>query len=154
MCLAIIWFGSKPRATKWEHDCSQNCANAIGIKPGQWIKKKETVGKKHSQQIPKTFFFSSKNACFFKRFKIETFFFQFTDNRGQTLSILSFVPVIDDEGKYLTCRAENPWIPESALEDSFRLTVHCEYLFKSFFFCPRGEISEWLITADSWVCPS
>ncbi|XP_043801370.1 hemicentin-2-like isoform X4 [Apis laboriosa] len=42
---------------------------------------------------------------------------------NQTLSILSFVPSIDDDGKYLTCRAENPVIPESALEDRWRLDV-------------------------------
>ncbi|KAL6255996.1 hypothetical protein P5V15_013231 [Pogonomyrmex californicus] len=42
---------------------------------------------------------------------------------NQTLSILSFVPTIEDDGKYLTCRAENPNIPDSALEDKWRLDV-------------------------------
>jgi neural cell adhesion molecule len=37
---------------------------------------------------------------------------------------LTFAPVIDDDGKYLTCRAENPSIPDSALEDKWRLNVH------------------------------
>ncbi|BES90972.1 CD80-like C2-set immunoglobulin domain [Nesidiocoris tenuis] len=41
-----------------------------------------------------------------------------------SVSILSFVPGIDDDGKYLTCRSENPWIPESALEDKWKLNVH------------------------------
>nr|CAD7586356.1 unnamed protein product [Timema genevievae] len=48
----------------------------------------------------------------------------FSEDGGQNLSILTFVPVIDDDGKYLTCRAENPSIPESALEDKWRLNVH------------------------------
>ncbi|XP_070169950.1 neural cell adhesion molecule 1 [Polyergus mexicanus] len=42
---------------------------------------------------------------------------------NQSLSILSFVPTIDDDGKYLTCRAENPAISDSALEDKWRLDV-------------------------------
>ncbi|KDR21492.1 hypothetical protein L798_04051, partial [Zootermopsis nevadensis] len=41
-----------------------------------------------------------------------------------SVSVLSFVPVIDDDGKYLTCRAENPEISDSALEDRWRLNVH------------------------------
>ncbi|KAL6432586.1 hypothetical protein ACFW04_006862 [Cataglyphis niger] len=42
---------------------------------------------------------------------------------NQTLSILSFVPTIEDDGKYLTCRAENLAISDSALEDKWRLDV-------------------------------
>lgn len=42
---------------------------------------------------------------------------------NQSLSILSFVPTIEDDGKYLTCRAENPAISDSALEDKWRLDV-------------------------------
>ncbi|ERL85567.1 hypothetical protein D910_02986, partial [Dendroctonus ponderosae] len=49
----------------------------------------------------------------------------FAEQNNQSLSILNFVPVIDDDGKYLTCRAENPTIPDSALEDKWRLNVHC-----------------------------
>nr|CAI5829045.1 unnamed protein product [Callosobruchus analis] len=54
------------------------------------------------------------------------FLFQFSEKNNHSLSILTFVPVIDDDGKYLTCRAENPSIPDSALEDKWRLNVHCK----------------------------
>lgn len=54
-------------------------------------------------------------------------FFQYSEQNNQTLSILTFVPVIEDDGKYLTCRAENPSIPDSALEDKWRLNVHCKF---------------------------
>lgn len=50
-------------------------------------------------------------------------FFQFPPENNQSLSILSYVPSIDDDGKYLTCRAENPAIPDSIKEDKWRLDV-------------------------------
>lgn len=60
------------------------------------------------------------------------FYFQFAEQNNQSLSILTFVPVIEDDGKYLTCRAENPSIPDSALEDKWRLNVYCKYKSKIF----------------------
>lgn len=42
------------------------------------------------------------------------------------VSIMSFKPTVEDDGKYLTCRAENPPIENSALEDKWRLNVHCK----------------------------
>ncbi|XP_015518297.1 hemicentin-1 isoform X3 [Neodiprion lecontei] len=47
----------------------------------------------------------------------------YSTENNQSLSILSFVPMIDDDGKYLTCRAENPVIPDSVKEDKWRLDV-------------------------------
>ncbi|XP_058467805.1 titin [Malaya genurostris] len=48
----------------------------------------------------------------------------FAETGNQSLSVLSFTPTVDDDGKYLTCRAENPLIPDSAIEDKWRLVVH------------------------------
>ncbi|CAH0400396.1 unnamed protein product [Chilo suppressalis] len=48
---------------------------------------------------------------------------KFSEN-NETLSILSLVPSMEDDGKYLTCRAENPKIKDSAIEDKWRLNVH------------------------------
>lgn len=52
---------------------------------------------------------------------------QYSADGNHSVSVLGFVPAIDDDGKYLTCRAENPSIPDSALEDRWRLDVQCEY---------------------------
>ncbi|GAB0092793.1 uncharacterized protein DMENIID0001_078290 [Sergentomyia squamirostris] len=48
----------------------------------------------------------------------------FSEAGNQSLSVLTFTPTVDDDGKILTCRAENPFIADSALEDSWRLVVH------------------------------
>lgn len=47
-----------------------------------------------------------------------------SEEGNQSVSVLSFIPSIEDDGKYLTCRAENPEINDSALEDRWRLNVH------------------------------
>ncbi|XP_052899973.1 hemicentin-1 [Anopheles moucheti] len=48
----------------------------------------------------------------------------FSETGNQSLSVISYTPTVDDDGKYLTCRAENPLIPDSAIEDKWRLVVH------------------------------
>ncbi|XP_043581666.1 hemicentin-1-like isoform X3 [Bombus pyrosoma] len=48
----------------------------------------------------------------------------FADSPNITRSVLSYVPTMEDDGKYLICRAENPVVPNSALEDKWRLLVH------------------------------
>ncbi|KOB78250.1 Uncharacterized protein OBRU01_02793, partial [Operophtera brumata] len=47
----------------------------------------------------------------------------FSEN-NETLSVLTLVPGVEDDGKYLTCRAENKHIQESAIEEKWRLNVH------------------------------
>ncbi|PBC32430.1 Cell adhesion molecule [Apis cerana cerana] len=48
----------------------------------------------------------------------------FADSPNITRSVLSYVPTMEDDGKYLTCRAENPVVPDSALENRWRLLVY------------------------------
>lgn len=54
------------------------------------------------------------------------FLLQFLEAGNHSLSVLAFTPTIEDDGKFLTCRSENPFIPESSIEDKWRLLVHCE----------------------------
>lgn len=42
-------------------------------------------------------------------------------------SSVTFVPGIEDGGQYLTCRAENPELPASIMEDTLKLDVQCEF---------------------------
>lgn len=71
------------------------------------------------------FFHVKRSFCFGKAF-FSSRSLQYPSENNQSISILEFVPGIDDDGKYLTCRAENPLIPNSALEDKWYLDVHYE----------------------------
>ncbi|GIY64428.1 ig-like domain-containing protein [Caerostris darwini] len=42
-----------------------------------------------------------------------------------TTSVLTITPTSDDNGKFLYCQADNPAIPGSAIEDGWKLDVHC-----------------------------
>lgn len=44
-----------------------------------------------------------------------------------TLSELSFVPTTEDDGKSITCRAENPNVTGLFLETSWKIDVVCKY---------------------------
>ncbi|CAM1332075.1 Uncharacterised protein r2_g4104 [Pycnogonum litorale] len=44
-------------------------------------------------------------------------------NKDMTTSVQSFIPSSDDHGKYLSCRAENPSMSGSAIENGYRLEV-------------------------------
>lgn len=43
-----------------------------------------------------------------------------------TVSVMSFVPTLDDDNKPLTCRAENPNVTALHLETSWTISVVCE----------------------------
>lgn len=49
-----------------------------------------------------------------------------------TRSELSFVPSTEDDGKSITCRAENPKVTGLFLETTWKLDVVCK---SCFFYC-------------------
>jgi len=58
-----------------------------------------------------------------------------------TLSRVNFSPHAADHGQTITCRAENVDMAK-AIEDSLRLSVHCEYnlLYKSSYFYAEVQL--------------
>lgn len=50
-----------------------------------------------------------------------------------TGSVLSYHPKIEDQGKFLSCRAENPQIPDSGVEKGFTLNLHRKSPFQLFY---------------------
>lgn len=51
-----------------------------------------------------------------------------SDGGNLTVSTLHLVPTPNDDGKILSCRAENPAVPNSAIEDEWTIRVHCKYI--------------------------
>lgn len=62
--------------------------------------------------------------------KLIWFHFHFQDEimNNTTRSELSFVPSTEDDGKSLTCRAENPNVTGLFLETAWKLDVVCKYI--------------------------
>lgn len=50
------------------------------------------------------------------------------DDGNATISTIVFVPNIEDDGKLLTCRADNLPMPHTALKDERLLNILCKYL--------------------------
>ena len=55
-------------------------------------------------------------------------FFQRSDEGNVTSSTLRFRPKVEDMGKMLRCRAENPVMPASQMEDTWSLDINCKSL--------------------------
>ena len=49
-----------------------------------------------------------------------------------TISTYRFVPSTMDGGSQLVCRAGNVRLPDSTLEDSWRLQIHCKFIYLYF----------------------
>ena len=72
----------------------------------------------------KVFHFSSMFLRLFLRFL--SVILQPSDGGNVTSSTLRFQPKVSDMGKVLRCRAENPVMPASQIEDTWNLDINCE----------------------------
>lgn len=54
-------------------------------------------------------------------------YFQTSSDGNTTTSILSLNVTKEDNGKYLSCRAENKMLHQESLVDGITLEVHCEH---------------------------
>ena len=72
---------------------------------------------------------ASGNHCYFS-WRITQFFlsfFKILNGGNVTKSILHFHPRPTDHGKTLTCRAENTELSHAAIEDHWKLVIHCKF---------------------------
>lgn len=70
--------------------------------------------------------------CVFSLNNIFSRYFQTSTDGNTTTSTLSFVASKEDDGKYLSCRAENKVLSTEGLEDGWKLEIHCKEI--SFIF--------------------
>ena len=54
------------------------------------------------------------------------FFLQISPDGNVSTTTVIFIPDESDQGKFLSCRAENVQLSSSAVEDQWKLEVHCE----------------------------
>ena len=57
-----------------------------------------------------------------------TKYVQTEEDGNLSSTVLSFTPEKEDDGKFLSCRARNELIQNTAVEDQWQITVYCEYL--------------------------
>lgn len=48
---------------------------------------------------------------------------------NRTVSMVEFEPGVEDHGKLITCRAENPNVTGLFLEETWKIDVVCKYIY-------------------------
>ena len=56
------------------------------------------------------------------------------DSVDTTKSIIKFKPKREDNGKTISCKAENPKMKASSIEDSILLSISCKYINRTQFY--------------------
>lgn len=72
-------------------------------------------------------YFDDLNRKEFKKKNNPFLLFQDETTNTTSRSELSFVPSTEDDGKSITCRAENPKVTGLFLETAWKLNVVCKY---------------------------
>lgn len=76
---------------------------------------------------------ANKKYCFFFNTLLYFLILKQTNGDGNiTYSTLKFTPTIDDSGKFLVCRGEQPLIQDSGTEKGWTLDIHRKYMNSHF----------------------
>lgn len=71
-----------------------------------------------------------------------------------TTSILTYHPILEDQGKFLSCRAEQTQILDSGIEQGLKLDIHREYFEQIHFKTWKSNTKKSFFTIKSLSCIS
>lgn len=60
-------------------------------------------------------------------------FLQTGPDHNTTTSVVTYLPSVDDEGKYITCKAQQPLVTNSFVQDEWKLEIYRKWKCTSVF---------------------
>lgn len=79
-----------------------------------------------------------------------------SNDGNSSISRITFPAEVEDMGSSLSCRASNPNVPASALEDSWALNIYCELNFRIITLLFWRNLNVYLkiiyLIVDFWFC--